>query len=160
MPVLIAWEAWRRSPPGERPNLHALLPAVPAAADLSIPTGAEFIKAVMRGILTAVSAEAAEPLGSVVQQDFTAPGEVRDRRPISERRNDALPAAKTNRAGKIDALLCRGETNSVENRSKGEGQGGTSDHRVLLRGTDIIASTMPAGCLVAALRENQVCGAV
>ena len=58
-------EAWQRSPPGEGPNLHALLSAVPAAADLSIPTGAEFIKAVMRGFLTAVSAEAVEPLGSI-----------------------------------------------------------------------------------------------
>jgi hypothetical protein len=130
-----------------------LLSAVPAAADLSIPTGAEFIKAFMRGILTAVSAKAAEPLGPVVQQNFTAPGEVRDCRPISERRNDALPPAMTDRVGKIDALLCRGEANSVENVSKGEGQGGTSDHRVLLRGTDITASTMPAGCLVAALRK-------
>jgi hypothetical protein len=85
-----------------------LLPAVPAAANLSIPSGAEFIKAVMRGFLTAVSAEAVEPLGSVVQQKFTAPGEVQDRRPIYERRYDALPAAKTDRAGKIDGLLYRG----------------------------------------------------
>src|SRR6516164_11433257 len=127
MPVLIAcspeksWEAWRRSPPRERPNLHALLPAVPAATDLSIPTGAEFIKAVMPGILAAVSAEATQPLGSVVQQNFTAPGDVRDCRPISERRNGALPAAKRARVGKIDALLCRDEANSVENISKGEG---------------------------------------
>jgi hypothetical protein len=153
MSSALDWENVQHSPPGERPNLHALLPAVLAAAYLSIPTGAEFIKALMRGIRAAASAEAAEPLGSVVQQNFTAPGEVRDCRPISERRNDALPAAKKDRAGKIDVLLCRGEANSVENISEGEGQSGTSDHRVLLRGTDIAASTMPAGCAGGAPRE-------
>jgi hypothetical protein len=136
-----------------------LLAAAAAAGYLSVPTGAEFIKALMRGVLTAVSAEAEEPLGPVAQQNLTAPSEVRNYRPVSERRNDALPAALKDRAGKIDALLCRGEANSVENISEGERQGGTSDHRVLLRGTEVAASTMPAGCLVAALRENQVCGA-
>jgi hypothetical protein len=110
----------------------------------------------MRGFLTAVSAEAVKPLGSLVQQNFTAPGEIQDRRPISEPRDDALPAAKTDRAAEINALLYRGETKPVEDGSKAEGQGGTSDHRILLRGADIVASTMPAGCLVAALRENQV----
>ena len=59
-------KTWQHSPPGERPNLHALLSAVLAAAYLSIPTGAEFIKALMRGIRAAASTEAAEPLGSVV----------------------------------------------------------------------------------------------
>ena len=32
----------------------------------------------MRGFLTAVSSEATEPLGSVVQLYFTAPGEIRN----------------------------------------------------------------------------------
>jgi hypothetical protein len=107
----------------------------------------------MRGFFTAVSAEATEPLGSVVQLNFTAPGEIRNCGPIFERRNEALQAPKKDRTANIDALPCRAEANSVENISEGEGQGGTSDHRVLLRGTDIAASTMPVGCLVAAPRE-------
>jgi hypothetical protein len=107
----------------------------------------------MRRILTTVSAEAAEPLGSVVQLNFTPPGDVRDCRPISERRDDTLPAPKNDRTGKIDVWLCRAEAHAVENISEGEWQGGTGDHRVLLRGTDIAASTMPTACLVAALRE-------
>jgi hypothetical protein len=85
----------------------------------------------MRGLLTAASAEAVKPFGSVAQQSFAGPSEVRDCRPIFEGRNDALPAAKTDRAGKTDALLRRGEADSVENIAEGEGKGGTSDHRVL-----------------------------
>jgi hypothetical protein len=73
---------------------------------LGIPTGAEFIKALMRGFLTAVSAEATEPLGSVVQLNFTAPGEIRDCGPIFERRDEALQAAKKDRTANIDALPC------------------------------------------------------
>lgn len=53
------------SPPGKRPNAHAFPSAVPAAANLGIPAGGELIKALVRGILPAISAEAAEPLGSV-----------------------------------------------------------------------------------------------
>jgi hypothetical protein len=123
-----------------------LLPALAAAAYLRIPAGAEFIETLMRGILAAVSAEAAESLRSVVQQNFAAPGKVRDCRPISERRNDTLPMGKTDPAGNTDALLRRDEANSVENIAEDEGQGETSDHRVLPRGTDIHASTMPTGC--------------
>lgn len=64
-----------RSPPGEGPNLHALLPAAAAAGYLSVPTGAEFIKALMRGTLPAIWANAAKPRGLVVQKNFAAPGE-------------------------------------------------------------------------------------
>ena len=55
------------SPPGERPHPHAFSPAIPAAAYLGIPTDAKLIKAVMRGILAAIPAEAAESLRSVAQ---------------------------------------------------------------------------------------------
>jgi hypothetical protein len=55
------------SPPGERPHPHAFSPAIPAAAYLGIPADAKLIKAVMRGIIAAIPAEAAESLGSVAQ---------------------------------------------------------------------------------------------
>src|SRR5215469_12578595 len=54
-------------PPGERPHPHAFSPAIPAAAYLSIPADAKLIKAVMRGIIAAISAEAEESLASVAQ---------------------------------------------------------------------------------------------
>jgi hypothetical protein len=55
------------SPPSERPHPHAFSPAIPATAYLGIPADSEFIKAVMRGILATISAEAEESLGSVAQ---------------------------------------------------------------------------------------------
>src|SRR5580692_2931052 len=98
-PALPAWRQPLRpsrsvlySPPGKRPNAHALPTAAPAAADLGIPAGAELIKALMRGILPAISAEAAEPLGSVAGKRCAAPSDVRPRRPISERRAQILQA--------------------------------------------------------------------
>jgi hypothetical protein len=60
--------------------------AVAAVAYLGIPARADLIKALMRGILPAIWAEAAEPLGSVAGKSFAAPSQVRHRRPISERR--------------------------------------------------------------------------
>src|SRR6516225_1442756 len=72
-------------PPGKRPNFHALPSAATAEAYLGIPAGAELIKALMRGILAAISAEAAEPLGSVARESGVAPSDVRPRRPISAR---------------------------------------------------------------------------
>jgi hypothetical protein len=65
------------SPPGERPNAHALPSTVPAAANLGIPAGAALIKALMRGILPAIPAEAAETLGSFAGKSFATPSEVR-----------------------------------------------------------------------------------
>jgi hypothetical protein len=53
------------SPPGKRPNFHALPSAAPAAAYLGVPAGTELIKALVRGILPAVLAEAAEALRSL-----------------------------------------------------------------------------------------------
>jgi len=53
---------------------------------LGIPTGAEFIKSLMHGILLAVWAKAAETLAFVVQQNFAAPGEVRLCGPNTKRR--------------------------------------------------------------------------
>src|SRR6516164_7824841 len=77
---------WCYSPPRKRPNHHALPCALPATAYLGIPTGAEFIKSLMHGILLAVRAKAAESFAFVVQQNFAAPGEVRLCRPNTERR--------------------------------------------------------------------------
>jgi hypothetical protein len=50
---------------------------VPAAANLGIPAGAALIKALMRGILPAIPAEAAETLGSFAGKSFATPSEVR-----------------------------------------------------------------------------------
>src|SRR5262249_14559698 len=89
----IGFHKWRRaggpswcSPPGQRPNLHALPRALPATGYLGIPAGAEFIKALVHGILLAVWAKAAGSLGFVVQKNFAAPGEVGLCRPNTKRR--------------------------------------------------------------------------
>jgi hypothetical protein len=115
-----------------------------AAAYLGIPAGAELVKALMRGILPAIRAEAAEPLGSVAVKSCAAPSEVRPRRPIPERRKKSLQAVQSNSADRTAALLHRSKTNSIENMTEGERQCGPGDHRVLLRGADTAASTMPA----------------
>jgi hypothetical protein len=59
---------------------------VPAKAYLGIPAGADLIKTLMGGILPAIWAEAAEPLGSVPGKSFAAPSEVRHRLAIAQRR--------------------------------------------------------------------------
>jgi hypothetical protein len=150
-PALPAWRQPLRpsrsvlySPPGKRPNAHALPSAAPAAADLGIPAGTALIKALMRGILPAISAEAAEPLGSVAGKSCTAPSEVRPRRPISERGEQTLQSVWTNAAGGTAARRHPGQTDSIEKMTEGERQGSPCDHRVLLRGANIAASTMPA----------------
>jgi hypothetical protein len=78
---------------------------VPATAYLGIPAGAEFIKTLMHGILPAIWAKAAEPLGLVVKKNFAAPGEVRGCGPISKRRKHAPPEVETHRAGAGATLL-------------------------------------------------------
>src|SRR6202023_1118106 len=83
------------SPAGKTPYFHVLPPAEPAATYLGIPAGTELIKALMRGILPAIGAAAAEPLGSIAQKNFTTPTAVRHGRPISERRKLPLPMAET-----------------------------------------------------------------
>jgi hypothetical protein len=70
-----ARKGWRRL--GERPDPHALPPAPLAVGYLRIPADAQFIKALMRGILPAIWAKAAEPFGPVAQMNCAAPGEVR-----------------------------------------------------------------------------------
>jgi hypothetical protein len=52
-------------------------PAPLAVGYLCIPADAQFIKALMRGILPAIWAKAAEPFGPVAQVNCAAPGEVR-----------------------------------------------------------------------------------
>jgi hypothetical protein len=66
---------WRRL--GERPDPHALPPAPLAVGYLCVPADAQFIKALMRGLLPAIWAKAAEPFGTVAQMNCAAPGEVR-----------------------------------------------------------------------------------
>jgi hypothetical protein len=112
---------------------------------LGIPAGAEFIKALMHGILLAVWAKAAESLGFVVQKNFAAPGEVRLCRPNTKRRQHALPEVETYAASTTPSLMRRGKANATENITEGEGLGGTGDHRVLLRGAETDALSMPAG---------------
>jgi hypothetical protein len=114
-------------PLSKRPNPHALSPAILAAVYLGIPADAELIRALMRGILTAISAKSVEPLGLDARQNFAVPGEVRRCPPILKRRYHALPMSATT------ATLRRGgKTNSVDNAAERERQGGTGDHRVLL----------------------------
>jgi hypothetical protein len=120
-----------------------LVPALPATAYLGIPAGAEFIKALMPGILSAIWAKAAESLGYVAKKNFAAPGEVRLCRPNSKRRKHPLPEVETYAASTTPSLVRRIKANSTENIAEGEGQGGTGDHRILLRGADTGASSMP-----------------
>ena len=75
--VLVGPGLGRYSPAAKSPYFHVLPPAEPAATYLGIPAGAELIKALMRGILAAISAEAAEPLGWIVQNNFAASSVVR-----------------------------------------------------------------------------------
>ena len=75
--VLLGPGLGRYSPAAKSPYFHVLPPAEPAAAYLGIPAGAELIKALMRGILPAIWAKAAEPFGPVAQMNCAAPGEVR-----------------------------------------------------------------------------------
>jgi hypothetical protein len=85
------------------------------------------MRAVLRGILTAISAKSLEPLGLAAQQNFTAPGEVRRCPPVFKRRNHTLPAAAT-----PATLRRRGKTNLGDDPAEREGLGGAGDHRVLL----------------------------
>jgi hypothetical protein len=102
---------------------------------LGVPANAELIKAIVRGIIIAISAKSADPFSVDIRRNFAAPGEIRGCPPVFKRRNHPLPAMAT--------LLRRGNTSSIENISEGERQG-TSDHRILLRDAGIRASTMPA----------------
>jgi len=160
---------WRHSPTGERPYPHALPPTASAPAYLSVPTGAELIKLLMRGLLFAVPAEEAEPLGSISRMGLAVASEVHNRRPVPVRRDHTLPPARTVSAVATGTPQRRGErrfvsaeeeesivmqpcpyhrlTHSIENVAGAERRGGTDDHRVLLQSTNIIASNMPAGYL-------------
>ena len=103
---------------GKRPNPHALSSAIPAEIHLGIPADAELIKALMRGIFTAISAKSMEPLGVAACWNFGAPGEVGLCPPVFKRGDHALPAAAT-----TAALRRWGKTNSAENTAKREGRG-------------------------------------
>jgi hypothetical protein len=98
----------------------------------------------MRGMPPAISAETAEPLGSVARESCAAPSQIRPGRPISERREQTLQAVQTNPANGTAALPDRAKTDSIEKMTEGERQGSPGDHRILLRGANIAASTMPA----------------
>jgi hypothetical protein len=108
---------------------------MPAARYLDVPAEAELIKTLMRGILPAIWAEPAELLGSVERKKFTAPGEVRQKGPNSERAKKIVcPASKTGPAVITHPPLDRGDTKSVENTAQSEWLAGTDDHGLLLRG--------------------------
>jgi len=131
-----------RSPLGKRPNLHALPPAIPAMVYLGIPADAELIKAVMRGILTAICAKSAEPLRVLDRRNLPAPSEVGLYPPLFKRHNHALPAAAT-----TATLRRRAKAKPIDDASERKRQSGTSDHRVLLSDTNIAASSMPPECV-------------
>ena len=120
--------ATKCSPPAKKPDLHMLCPAITAARYLGEPARAKLIKALMRGLLGAVIADAPEPLGLVVCQNFAAPSAVRRNPPIFQLRYHAVPAASRAPAGKAVSQLQRGSGESISER---EGRK-TSDHRVLL----------------------------
>jgi hypothetical protein len=67
-------QGWRRL--DERPDPHALPPAPLAVGYLCVPADAQFIKALMRGILPAFWAKAVEPFAPVALTNCAAPGEV------------------------------------------------------------------------------------
>src|SRR5215472_7572330 len=131
-----------RSALGKRPNPHALPPAIPAMVYLGIPADAELIKAVMRGILTAICAKSAEPLRVLDRRNLPAPSEVGLYPPLFTRHNHALPAAAT-----TATLGRRAKAKPIDDASERKRQSGTSDHRVLLSDTNIAASSMPPECV-------------
>jgi len=77
-----------------------LCPAIAAAGYLGEPARAKLIKALMRGLLGAVIADAPEPLRLIVCQNFAAPSAVRHNPPIFQLRYHAVPAASRAPAGK------------------------------------------------------------
>src|SRR5271169_318588 len=110
----------RGSPPANRPNCHAFSPTLPATAYLGIPAGPELVRPLVRGVLAAIQAEAAEPLGPIAQKNFVAPRDGGHRRPIAERGKYSLPEVETNSSLAAETLLHRGETNAIENVAESE----------------------------------------
>jgi hypothetical protein len=108
--------------------------ALLAAERLGIPADTELVKKLVRRVLFAISAKAAQPLLSIAQRGFAVQSKQRHGGPLSERGKDALPAAERRSvvtAG--DMPLRRGKAKPVENVAQGERRGGTGDHRDLLR---------------------------
>ena len=122
------------------------MPALPAVRYLCAPAEAQLIKALMRGILPAIRAKTTRLLGSVVQKNFVAHGEIRQKGPNSERCKGVLPAFEIGPAVTTHTPLNRDKAKSVENIAEGPWLAGTDDHRLLLRGTGSTALNMPAGC--------------
>jgi hypothetical protein len=112
---------------------------------LCVPADAQFIKALMRGLLPAIWAKAAEPFGTVAQMNCAAAGEVRHQGPNSERRKSMPPSIETRPAVTTQTPLDRDEAKSVEKIAQGERLARTDDHRLLLHGIGSRASNMPAG---------------
>ena len=119
--VSVSFSRSRGSPPGKRPNPHALIPTLPATGYLRVPAGAEFIKALMPGILFAIWAKASEALGSVMKKNFAAPSEVRLCRPNSKRSKHALPEVERYAASTTASPLRRVKAYSAENIAEGKG---------------------------------------
>ena len=105
----------------------------------------------MRGILPAILAKTTKLLGSVVQKNFVAPGEFRQKGPNSKRSKRVPPTFEMGSAVTTHTPLNRDKAKSVENIAEGHWLAGTDDHRLLLRGTRKHgikhASRMPSGPL-------------
>src|SRR5258706_10578778 len=103
---------WRRL--DERPDPHALPPAPLAVGYLCVPADAQFIKALMRGILPAFWAKAVEPFAPVALTNCAAPGEVGHEGPNSERRKSMPPGIEARPAVTTHTPLDRDEAKSVK----------------------------------------------
>jgi hypothetical protein len=112
---------------------------------LCVPAEAQFIKALMRRILSAIWAKAAEPVGRLAQMDCAAPGEVRHQGPNPERRKSIPPPIETRPAVTTHTPLDRDEAKSAEKITQGERLAGADDHRLLLHGIGSGALNVPAG---------------
>ena len=108
-----------------------MTPTLPAVRYLCVPAEAQLIIALMRGILPAILAKTTKLLGSVVQKNFVAPGEIRQKGPNFERRKGVLLASEIGPAVTTHTPLDRDKAKSVENIAEGHWLAGTDDHRLL-----------------------------
>src|SRR3984893_12442976 len=125
-------QGWRRL--DERPDRHALPPAPLAVGYLCVPADAQFIKALMRGILPAFWAKAVEPFAPVALTNCAAPGELGHEGPNSERRKSMPPGLEARRAVTTHTPLDRDEAKSVKEIAERDRVAGMDDHRFLLHG--------------------------
>jgi hypothetical protein len=88
---------------------------------LGIPADTELVKKLMRRILVAISAKAAQPLGSITEQRFAVRSKQRHGGPLSQRGKHALPAVETRPVATATYVAPRrGKAKPVENAAQGE----------------------------------------